>query len=254
MRNTLRSRWLYLPGVIAGIVFVAVSTPRAQSQGPAELAALSARAGVLERDIGLLEDQNAVKKLQRVYGFYTDKQLWTQAADLFAADGTIEVGGRGVYVGRERVLAYLRTNGPELPQPGRLFDQMQLQPVIHVAPDGRTAKARWHMFAQEAQYNEFARWGLGVFENDYVKDNGVWKIQRLHLYTTMYTPYEDGWAKTAIPNSGPLADLPPDRPPSVAYEAFPAAFDVPFHGIPGALVLGAGRLELAVSGLVSQGG
>jgi len=32
------------------------------------------------------------------------------------------------------------------------------------------------------------------------------------------------------------------------------AFDVPFHGIPGALVLGAGRLELAVSGLVSQGG
>ena len=229
MRNTLRSRWLYLPGVIAGIVFVAVSTPRAQSQGPAELAALSARAGVLERDIGLLEDQNAVKKLQRVYGFYTDKQLWTQAADLFAADGTIEVGGRGVYVGRERVLAYLRTNGPELPQPGRLFDQMQLQPVIHVAPDGRTAKARWHMFAQEAQYNEFARWGLGVFENDYVKDNGVWKIQRLHLYTTMYTPYEDGWAKTAIPNSGPLADLPPDRPPSVAYEAFPAAFDVPFH-------------------------
>jgi hypothetical protein len=227
--NTVRSLWVGLAGGVAAIVLLAVQTPRAQSQDASELAALAIRADILEREVGLLEDQDAVKKLQRIYGFYTDKQLWTQAADLFAADGTIEIGGRGVYVGRERVLAYLRTNGPELPQPGRLFDQMQLQPVIHVAPDGRTAKARWHMFAQEAQYNEYARWGLGVFENDYVKDNGVWKIQHLHLFTTMYTPYEEGWAKTAIPNPGPLADLPPDRAPSVAYEAFPAAFDVPFH-------------------------
>jgi len=229
VRNSSRSLWMLLAGGTVAIVFLATHAPHAQSQSPSELAALAARAGTLEREVGLLEDQDAVKKLQRVYGFYTDKQLWSEAADLFAADGTVEVGARGVYVGRERVLAYLRTNGPEQPQPGRLFDQMQLQPVIHVAPDGRTAKARWHMFAQEAQHKEYARWGLGVFENDYVKDNGVWKIQHLHLFTTMYTPYEEGWAKTAIPNAGPLAELPPDRPPSVAYEAFPAAFDVPFH-------------------------
>ncbi len=85
------------------------------------------------------------------------------------------------------------------------------------------------MFAQEAVHDEYARWGLGVFENEYVKEGGVWKIQALHLYTTMYTPYEEGWAKTALPNRGPSAALPPDRPPSVAYEAFPAAFVVPFH-------------------------
>ena len=229
MSNTLvRALSIGIAAIVAAIALLVVQT-RAQSQNPSELASLATRAAVLEREVGLLEDQNAVKKLQRIYGFYTDKQLWSQAADLFAADGTIEVGGRGVYAGRERVLAYLRTNGPELPQAGRLFDQMQLQPVIHVAADGRTAKARWHMFGQEAQYNEYARWSLGVFENDYVKDNGVWKIQHLHLFTTMSTPYEEGWAKTAIPNAGPFADLPPDRPPSVAYEAFPAAFVVPFH-------------------------
>ncbi len=103
------------------------------------------------------------------------------------------------------MLAFLKLNGPEFPQPNRLFDQMQLQPIVHVAPDGRTAKGRWHMFAQEAVHDEYARWGLGVFENDYVKEGGVWKIQTLHLYTTMYTPYEDGWAKTALPNDGPVA-------------------------------------------------
>ena len=191
--------------------------------------ALALRVGELERAIGLLEDENAIEKLQRIYGFYTDKQMWTQAADLFAADGTLEIGGRGVYVGKARIVELLRLNGPESPQPGRLFDQMQLQPVVHVAPDGRTAKARWRMFAQEAVAGEYANWGVGVFENEYAKEEGIWKIKTLHLYTTMYTPYEEGWGKTAIPNAGPSAELPPDRPPSVEYEAYPTAFVVPFH-------------------------
>jgi hypothetical protein len=201
----------------------------AASQEAPTLAVLGARAAVLERDLTALEDVNAVKKLQRVYGFYTDKQLWTAAADLFAADGTIEVGGRGVYAGRDRVLEFLRTYGPESPQPRRLFDHMQLQPIVHVAPDGRTAQGRWHVFAQEAVHGEYANWGLGVLENEYVKEDGVWKIARHHFFTTMYTPYDAGWGKTAIPNAGPSAELPPDRPPTVAYEAYPAAFVVPFH-------------------------
>ena len=216
-------------GALVTLAALGGSSSSAQSQENVTLATLGARAVQLEREIGLLEDEKAVEKLQRIYGFYTDKQLWTQAADLFAADGTIEVGARGVYVGKDRVLAFLKLNGPEFPQPGRLFDQMQLQPVVHVAADGRTAKGRWYMFAQEAVHGEYAHWGLGTFENDYVKDGGVWKIQRLHLYTTMYTTYEDGWAKVALANEAPSPTLPPDRSPSVEYKAFPAAFVPPFH-------------------------
>jgi hypothetical protein len=201
----------------------------AASQEAASIDALAARAAALERDIARLEDVNAIKKLQRIYGFYTDKQLWSAAADLFSADGEIEVGGRGVYIGRDRIRAFLALNGPEGPQPKRLFDQMQLQPIVHVAEEGLTAKGRWHVFAQEAVHGEFANWGLGVLENEYVKEGGVWKIRRHHFFTTMYTPYEAGWAKQAIPNEGPSADLPPDRPPTIAYEAYPKAFVVPFH-------------------------
>src|SRR5512134_3132441 len=79
------SNRLALFGVAVGIVLgatVVVVWPRAAgSQENTAIAALRARAAVLEREIGLLEDTNAVKRLQRVYGFYTDKQLWTQAAD-----------------------------------------------------------------------------------------------------------------------------------------------------------------------------
>jgi hypothetical protein len=217
---------------LAGVAAVASAlwlTRPAASQLPSSLDGLAARAAALQRDIATLEDVNAIKKLQRIYGFYTDKQLWSEAADLFAADGEIEVGGRGVYVGPQRVREFLRLNGPESPQPKRLNDHMQLQPIVHVAPDGQTAQGRWHVFAQEAVHGEYAQWGLGVLENEYVKDGGVWKIRRHHFYTTMYTPYEAGWGKEAIPNPEPSAELPPDRPPTAAYEAYPKAFVVPFH-------------------------
>ncbi|HEY8518979.1 MAG TPA: nuclear transport factor 2 family protein [Gammaproteobacteria bacterium] len=200
--------------------------------GPAEdgtVEELAARAARLAQRVTLAEDHNEIVNLQRIFGFYTDKQLWTEAAQLFADDGTIEVGGSGVYVGKARVLEYLRSLGPEGPQAGRLFDQMQLQPIVHVAPDGRTAKGRWRLFAQEAVHGEYGRWGTGVLENEYVKENGVWKIRSLHSYTTMYTPYEDGWGKTALPLSKPSEELPPDRPPSVSYQAYPAVFVAPFH-------------------------
>ena len=202
-------------------------TAGVESVDPIE--SLAARAAVLAQEIGLLEDENAIENLQRIYGFYTDKQLWSEAAALFAEDGTIEIGGSGVYAGRDRVRRYLSSLGPEGPADGRLFDQMQLQPVVHVAPDGRTARARWHMFAQEAVSGEYARWGLGVYENEYIKEDGVWQIRNLRQYSTMYTPYEEGWGKAALPLNTPLAELPPDRPPAVSYGAYPSVFVAPFH-------------------------
>jgi hypothetical protein len=223
------ARWLGGSGLAVLVLVAAFVGVRQAGSASTSAEALAARVAELEAEIGLLEDVNAIKRLQRIYGFYTDKQLWTQAADLFAADGTLEIGGRGVYVGRERIRAFLELYGPETPQPGRLLDQMQLQPIVHVDGSGRSAKARWHMFAQEAEHGEYARWGLGVFENEYVKEGGEWKLSKLHLFTTMYTPYEDGWAKTAIPNAPPSAELPPDRPPSMSYAAYPAEFVVPFH-------------------------
>src|SRR5690606_12588253 len=111
----------------------------------------------------------------RIFGFYTDKQFWTEAASLFAANGTLESGASGVYVGPERIREYLALAGPETPQPGRLYDRMQLQPIVTVDVSLQRARARWHLFAQEAKQGEYARWGLGVYENEYVRENGAWK-------------------------------------------------------------------------------
>ena len=181
------------------------------------------------RKVTRLEDQHAIENLQRSYGFYVDKAQWKETADLFAADGTLEIGGRGVFVGKARVLQYLRWLGPEGLVRGKLSNHLQLQPVVDVAADGKSAQGRWRFLAEFGEYQKSQMWGGGIYENEYVKEDGVWKIKTLHAYFRFYTPYADGWGKTAQPNSRPEKDLPPDRPPTVVYDSYPATFVAPFH-------------------------
>ena len=192
-------------------------------------AALVKQAAQLAHDIQLLQDQNDIENLQQMYGYYIDKGQWAQAANLFSASATLEIQGRGAWVGRPRVLEYLRAIGPEGPAEGRLFDNMQLQPLIHVATDGRRAKGRWRLFAQLAQHKQFHEWGVGVYENEYVREDGQWKISKLHLYPTLYTPYEKGWSKEWQAYSHFEPQLKPDRAAKPADADAQRRPRAPFH-------------------------
>jgi hypothetical protein len=210
----------------AAPVVVAEPKPPATPPSAAELARRTAQ---LAADVQQLDDQYQIENLQRIYGYYIDKAQWSQAAALFAAHGEVEIAGRGIYRGKEHVLAYLRAIAPEGALENRLYDNMQLQPVIHVAADGRSAKGRWRLFAQLAQAGQFHEWGTGVYENEYVREDGVWKIRRLHLYPTMYTPYEDGWGKISLPYSRTEPTLPPDAASGDRHSTFEQVFVPPFH-------------------------
>lgn len=214
------------------VLGVTASTPPIAAKpvtGSTTLTALSAQAAALRDQIVMLEAEHDIENLQGIFGFYYDKNEWQQAADLFTDDATFEWGGSGVYVGKARILGYLNTLGKEGPQEGILNDQMQLQPVITVAANGKSAKARWHQFSQEAIHKVNDFWATGVYENEYRNENGVWKISKLKLYSTMKTRYADGWGKTALPRSKPNSAFPPDRPPSTKYENYPAVFVPPYH-------------------------
>ncbi|MEP7243567.1 MAG: nuclear transport factor 2 family protein [Gammaproteobacteria bacterium] len=220
-----------LPG---GVRSMYVETPAAVSASAAAMTAglpAASRKAVerIERNVTEIEDENAIENLQRTYGFYADKAMWKEAADLFAADGTLEIGGRGVFAGKARVLQYLTRLAPEGLTHGRLINHLQLQPIVHVAPDGASARGRWRFLAETGEWQKSQAWGSGVYENEYVKEGGVWKIKSLHAYFRLYTPYTDGWAKTSLPLAGVEKDFPPDRAPTVAYEVFPATFVAPFH-------------------------
>jgi hypothetical protein len=198
----------------------------------ARLAALQTQLAGLEHDVGLLEDTKAVKRLQRAYGYYVDKKLSREIGALFAdaPNTTAELGGSGVYVGRARIAEfYDRIIGGENLKPGQLFNHMILQGVVHVAADGRTAKGRWRALIQIGQHGESAVWAEGPYENEYVKENGVWKFSRVHWYMTVSAPYSPGWHQAPQPMEPPLADFPPDRPPTAVYASYPGVFQPPYH-------------------------
>jgi hypothetical protein len=207
------------------------------SQGPSEaetaqLAALAARVVSLEQRKTRIEDVNAIERLQAAYGYYVDRALWDDVANLFADDGTIEIGLDGVYVGKARVREYLYAlgGGRQGLADGELNEHLQVMPAITLAPDGLSAKARWRAITLTGELGGEAFWGEGPYENEYVKDDGVWKIKTLHWYQALYVPYEGGWQTRPDPTGGKFvsATLPPDRPPSVEYKTWPETYVPPF--------------------------
>jgi hypothetical protein len=111
-----------------------------------------------------------------------------------------------------------------------LNEHLQVMPVITVAADGRTAKARWRGIILTGQLGGDAFWGEGPYENEYVKQDGVWKIQKLHWYQALFVPYDGGWQTKPDPTGGKFASsaLPPDRPPSIDYKTWPETYVPPF--------------------------
>jgi ketosteroid isomerase-like protein len=200
--------------------------PAARTAPPRATATLEELAQRLAR----IEDARAIEYLHNAFAYYLDRWQWDDVADLFAADGSIELAQRGVYQGRARVRAFLDLFGPQGLRQGELFDHVQYQPIVTVAPDGLTAKARVRELAMEGRHGVEATIGGGIYENEYVKENGVWKISKLHLFTTFIADLERGWARGPRPAPGRSTELPPDQPPTVVYQSFPLYFAGPaFH-------------------------
>jgi len=193
----------------------------------AEIERLHQRQTAMELELRQARDFQAVQNLQAAYGYYVDKGLWDQAADLFAEDGSLELAGRGVFKGRERVREYLHHLPPY--GPGMLYNHMQLQPVIHVDSAAGTAKGRWRTFMMVGSLGNEARWGEATYENEYCRVDGEWKIALLHGYMNIYVDFDRGWNKGGVALLRSIDGLQPDAPPTMQYDSFPAPLITPFH-------------------------
>lgn len=195
------------------------------------IAALEVEVTELTRRLARIEDRFEVITLQRIYGYYLDKALYEELIDLLTDDVSLEYSGRGVYLGKERArrLMTLMPGGHGGLEDGMLQNHMQLQGVVHVAADGMTAQGRWRAFIMMGAAGR-AAWQEGIYENEYRKERGIWKISKIHFYCNVAASFERSWAQAPLGVPGINAELPPDQPPSdPAYRPYPAAYVPPFH-------------------------
>ena len=104
---------------------------------------LQSQVETLTNELTRLKDIEEIKKLQRIYGFYLEHWMYQEIVDLFAdsPDAAFDSFPGSKYIGKEGVLRYF-THYKEF-HPEFLHQLLQVQPVIDVAPDGKTAKGRW---------------------------------------------------------------------------------------------------------------
>jgi hypothetical protein len=175
-----------------------------------------------------LSDEIEVTNLQHAYGYYVDRKMWDDVAELFATDGTMELGLSGVYAGRTSIRRGLNAFGPAGLTEGEINDHIHLQTIVTVLPSG-TARARGTEIGLTGTTGGRALWSQSIYENEFIKQGGVWKFKAMHVYPRFIVDAEKGWAKDAQPAPGPSREFPPDRPPSETYAIYPRFHIAPFH-------------------------
>jgi hypothetical protein len=191
---------------------------------------------ILERRLATVEARDSIERLQYQYGFYLDNRMWDELAELFCDDDqgppSIEIGRRGSYTGRARIREFLG----EVLGEGRwglvtdeVINHIQLQPVITVAEDGRTARCRSRALVLGNSPPGSGRMLLaeGLYENRYVKQGEQWRIERLHWVPTFYTTV-DGFDRAVFASAPPSERIPPDQASAPADRRLGRQF-LPFH-------------------------
>jgi len=174
---------------------------------------IASRLEGLERRVGELEDIGAIRRLHWSYGYYIDFNRAEDVVQLFAEDGAV-VFLSGEYRGHAGIrrlygtwFQNFFTEGVDGPVYGFLLDHFQMQDIITVAPDRATAKGRFRGLLMGGchESRDYKPAGLplqfleaGVYENDYVREHGVWKIKALRYFPFWHGSFAEGWAKTPI--------------------------------------------------------
>jgi hypothetical protein len=167
----------------------------------------------LEERIAVMNDESLVRNLQASYGYYVNRGMWDDVTDLFTADGVYEAGRVGVYKGPAGIRRALERMGQAGLTHGVLNDRLQFDTVVRFASGRREAHVRGIELGLlgEADKGE-AYWEVSVYDNRFVKEDGLWKVREMRVFPLFRSDYTKGWGRNRIveeAQSGPLA---PDMP------------------------------------------
>ncbi len=165
-------------------------------------------ADVLAR-IAALNDEDKVRNLQNAYGYYVDRKMWSDITDLFTADGVLEIAGQGIYENPAGIARALEIAGPQGLAHGEINDHLQLDEQVQIK--GNEARIRGLEFGMLGMNHARGYLSVTVFENRFVKQDGVWRIREMRLFPNMKTDYAQGWGLSRIVDGPAPSPHAPDR-------------------------------------------
>jgi|GEM_PF-1902282 len=177
---------------LALIACLLAGAPGAATAAPAEPSAQELDS--LARDVERLESLREVKDAQRAYTHLAQFGRWDEMAGLFATDGVLRWGDETA-TGRAAIEDWLEADagGMDGIAPGSLHALVIDQPLVNLSVDGSSAKARWGGLRFLGDGQGAARIEGGIYENEYVFENGRWQISLLHYYPLYEGDYATGW-------------------------------------------------------------
>src|SRR4030043_471439 len=131
----------------------------------------------LREKIRVLEDIEAIRKLKARYWLCIDKKLWNQWGDCFTEDAVMAVPPVTDWQGKKEIVKNL----------SEYLEAMSLITVhqghhadIEITSE-TTAKATWAMYDNLQDMKSMTMEGYGFYEDEFVKENGQWKIKSVKL-------------------------------------------------------------------------
>ncbi len=197
---------------------------------------IESRIKELESKVRILEDIEAIKRLQRAFGYYLEHWMYEEILDLFSDSPEVELNILvGVYLGKEGVRRYVIGEKERSLNPELLHQVMQLSGIVDIDPDGRTAAGRWYGFGAVAipsGAGVIQRLFNGIYTCRYIKEDGSWKMLKITWNPTYTCDPTEGWVKperVAAAEGARMSPPPtPDRPRKLDTR-YPSGYITPFH-------------------------
>ncbi|KAK4182246.1 putative carotenoid oxygenase protein [Podospora australis] len=178
-----------------------------------EFAELKKQVQTLQKELSRVSDEAEVRKIHFKYGYYLDKCLYNEVVDMFSdhPDAYVEfLGGRyrgkagirRLYQGRFQQQFVKGRNGPVH---GWLLDHIMMQEIIDVDSTGTHAWCRMRALMQAGTHQSIEEdypgghrqwWEGGIYENEYIKEDGIWKLFRYRYFPFWHAEFERGWSHT----------------------------------------------------------
>ena len=156
----------------------------------------------LDHRIGLLEDAAQIENLHAMYGYYLATFEWDALTDLFAPNGSIEIALRGVYVGQA-----LSASQSQSLRPTRSRRRGVAQSYAVSAPSSmwpttdKPQKCARERLSMMGEFGKSGMWMGGVYENEFIKIDGIWRIKSDHVVNTYFAPLRRGMEKLSLTRS-----------------------------------------------------